>query len=52
MPTMNFGRLVDQQRIRRGEKPALISEDGEVWTYERLAVACVASAVYLAQQGI
>ena len=52
MPTMNFGRLVDQQRIRRGHKPALISEDGDVWTYERLADATHATAVYLAEQGI
>jgi fatty-acyl-CoA synthase len=52
MSSMNFGRLVDIQRVRRGTEPALITEDGEQWTYERLADAVHATAAFLTERGV
>lgn len=52
MPTQNFARLVDLQRIRRADKAAVVSGEGDVWTYERLADSSHALAHHLSQQGI
>lgn len=51
MSQMNYAQVVDVQRVRRGDRPALIGADG-VWTYELLASRVHALAAYLAGRGV
>jgi fatty-acyl-CoA synthase len=51
MTAMNFGRLVDLQRVRRETEPALITDE-DVWTYGRLADSVHATAAFLAERGV
>ncbi|MGI5242232.1 long-chain-fatty-acid--CoA ligase [Dactylosporangium sp. CA-139066] len=51
MGAQNYGRVVDVQRVRREQEPALITE-GEVWTYGRLADSVGSFAAYLAEHGV